>query len=226
LLAYFSAEHAGSTAVTGSALASLREALHLSPHASLSQYLSQQTKGRGSRRGHFVKTAGGYVLERAYSKSLQVDYLGRPASKNISASLRGTLSAIGDPSVRTYLDEAIGCFEHNLLRSAIVMTWCVGYGLFRAWLYRNHLAALNANFGTWKTPVHIVRLDDFQDLNEGTVIETARKLKLITKEQHKTLKQLLDQRNSYAHPTLKAITPSFSEAYIEAVLRDVIPHFG
>lgn len=226
LLAYYSIAHGGAADVTASTLASLREALHLVPQSRLAQYLSEQTKGRGSRRGRYVKTRAGYVLERAYAKSLESEHLGRPAAKNLSVSLRGTLSAISDPSVKSYLEEAIGCFEQNLLRSAVIMTWCVAYGLVRAWLYRNHLAALNSAMASWKNPVQITKLDDFQELNEGTVIEAARKSGLISKEQHKTLKQLLDQRNSYAHPTPKAITPSFAEAYIESVLREILPHFG
>lgn len=80
--------------------------------------------------------------------------------------------------------------------------------------------------GTWKKSFQISKLDDFQDLTEAVVLDTARKVNAITKEQHKTLKQLLDQRNSYAHPTTKAITPSMVEAYIETVLKEVVPNFG
>ncbi len=106
------------------------------------------------------------------------------------------------------------------------MTWCVAFGLIRGWLFRNHLAVLNAEMAKWKVPLQVTKLDDFQDLNEATIIDTARKLRLLTKEQHKTLKQLLDERNSYAHPTLKAMTPAIAEAYIERVQQDVIPYFG
>lgn len=144
----------------------------------------------------------------------------------MSVSLRGTLSAIGDPVVRSYLEEAVACYEHNLLRSTVVLTWCVVFSLFRSWLFRNHLAALNAAMAAWKQPVQIRTLDDFQELNEGVVIETARKSGLIKKEQHKSLKQALDQRNSYAHPTAKLITPAIAEAYLETVLKEILPIYG
>jgi hypothetical protein len=157
---------------------------------------------------------------------LEAQHLGRPAARNVSAGLRGTLGAIGDPAVKSYLEEAITCFEHNMLRSALIMTWCVAFGLFRSWLFRNHLAQLNAAMSAWKTPFQITKLDDFQDLTEGTVIDTARKAGLISKEQQKTLKGLLDQRNSFAHPTPKIITPSMTEAYIEAVLGEIVPAYG
>jgi hypothetical protein len=226
LLAYYLVSYSGAKEVTAATLASLREALHLSAHSRLPQYLSEQTKRRGTKSGRYVKTKNGYVLERSYSRSLQIAHLGRPAARNVSVSLRGTLIAIGDPAVKSYLEEAISCFEQNLLRSAVIMTWCVSYGLFRAWLYRNHLVGLNAALGTWKTPVKLSKLDDFQELTESNVIDTARKIGAITKEQQKTLKQLLDQRNSYAHPTTMVITPSIAEASIEIVIREVLPVFG
>lgn len=225
LLAHYLVVHAGTDA-TASALSSLREALHLAVQPRLPQYLSEQTKRKGAKPGKYIKTRNGYVLERGYSKSLQGSYLGRPTAKNLSVALRGTLSAIGDPAVKSYLNEAVSCFEQNLLRSAVIMTWCVAYGIFRAWVFRNHLSSINAEMGTWKKSFQISKLDDFQDLTEAVVLDTARKVNAITKEQHKTLKQLLDQRNSYAHPTTKAITPSMVEAYIETVLKEVVPNFG
>ena len=212
--------------MTALPIASLREALHLPPHNRLPQYLSEQTKKRGSTNGKYVKTKNGYVLERGYSAALQSTHLGRPSAKNTSASLKGVLAAVGDAAVRTYLEEAIGCFEQNFLRSAIIMTWCVAYGLFRGWLFPNHLVTLNASMATWKSPFEVAKLDDFQELTESTVIDAARKASILTKEQHKTLKQLLDQRNSFAHPTAKAISPSIAEAYIETVLSEVLPHYG
>lgn len=226
LLTWYLVHHGGTSAVTASALASLREALHLARQSRLPQYLSEQTRRRGSRPGKYVRTKSGYTLERGYSKSLEGKYLGRPAAKNVSAGLRGTLAAISDSAVKAYLEEAIGCFEQNFLRAAVVLTWCVAYGVFRSWLFRNHLASLNAAMAAWKTPVAIHALDDFQDLKEGVVIDTARKINAISREQAKTLKSLLDQRNSYAHPTLKPISPSVAEAYIEAVLAEILPAFG
>lgn len=226
LLSYYLLNHGGATSVTAAMVSSLREALHLAPLNRMSAYLSERTKGKGGERRRYVKVKAGYVLERAYSKALEANHLGRPISKNLAASLRGTLTATSDPTVKSYLDEAISCFEFNLLRSALILSWCVAYGLVRSWLFRNHLAALNAAMSTWKAPFRIAKLDDFQDLTEATVLDTARKAALISKEHHKMLKQLLDQRNSFAHPTAKVITPSICEAYIETVVRDVIPYFG
>lgn len=226
LLVLYLSKHGGAVDVTASTIASLREALHLAPQTRLPQYLSEHTRKRGPKAGKYVKTKAGYVLERGYSRALETDFAGRPAAKHISASLRGTLAAVGDPAVRAYLEEGVGCFEHNYLRSSIIMGWCVAYGLVRAWLFRNHLSGLNTAMASWKSPYQIAKLDDFQELTEAVVLDTARKAGILTKEQHKTLKQLLDQRNSYAHPTAKPVSPSATEAYLETVVKEILPTYG
>ncbi len=226
LLAYYLLNHLGSVEVTAATISSLRAALHLQPHKRISPYLSEQTTQRAGRKVRYVKASAGYVLERGYAEVLRTAHLGRPSATNIATSLRNTLSAIGDPAVRSYLEEAMACFEHNMLRSALIMTWCVAFGLLRSWLFRNHLAVFNLATSGWKNPVTISTLDDFQELTEATIIDTARKSKILTKEQHKTLRGLLDLRNSYAHPTSKPIKAASVEAYIHTVLDEVVPTYG
>lgn len=227
LLALYLLEHSGASEITVSRIDSLRVALHLAPHTRLAQYLSEQVKRRkGHSAGKYIRKQKGYALERGAVKKLESEFLGRPSAVNVSASLRGTLSAIGDPVVRAYLDEAVTCYENNLLRSTIVLSWCVAYGLFRSWLFRNHLLTLNTAMSAWKQPFQIKVLDDFQELNESVVIDTSKKTGLITKEQFKTLKQSLDTRNSFAHPTAKLISPAIAEAYLETILKEIMPVYG
>lgn len=225
LLALYLMKEAG-VVVTSASIASLRNALHLPEYARISTYLSEQIKTNRGKKGRYVKLKSGYALERSYADALSSQYLGRPATKYLASSLRSTVSATSDPSVKAYLEEAIACFESGLLRSSLIMSWCVAYGLFRSWIFRNHLAQFNSVSALWKTPVSISVLDDFQELTESVVLDTARKAKLVSKEQLKVLKGLLDQRNSFAHPTSRSITPSMAEAYIEVVVKDVIPTFG
>jgi hypothetical protein len=226
LLALYLLEHSGASSVGPATIESLRTALRMADHGRLSAYLSESTKKRGGKPARYVKVRGGYVLERAYAAEIKRNYLGRPAAKHLATSLRGTLSAISDAAVRSYLEEAVAAFEHGHMRAALILTWCVAYGILRDWLFRNHLAALNGVFGRWKKPFYIAKLDDFQELTEAVVVDNARTAGIVSKEQHKTLRQLLDQRNSYAHPTTKPITPSIVEAYIDTVIREVLPAYG
>jgi hypothetical protein len=213
--------------VTGASISSLRSALRLAPYSRISSYLSENSaKSRYKPRPKFVKLRAGYALERSYATSLASEYLGRPGAKQVASGLRSTLAAASDPAITAYLEEAITCFEYKQYRSSLIMSWCVAYGLFRAWIYRNHLASLNTEMSKWKSPKNIQSLEDFQEHTEGSIIDTARKANIISKEQFKLLKRLLDDRNSFAHPTTRSITPATAEAYIEAVLKDIISSFG
>lgn len=227
LLAYYLLNHAGVSGVTGASISSIRSALHLPPYARVSAYLSENSaKSRAKARPKFVKLREGYALERSYASHLATEYLGRPGARQVAFGLRATLAATSDPAIAAYLEEAVSCFEYKQYRSSLIMSWCVAYGLVRGWLYRNNLAALNTEMASWKSPKSIQSLDDFQEFTEGTIIETARKAGVLTKEQFKLLKRLLDDRNSFAHPTTRNMTAAMAEAYIESVLKDVIPTFG
>lgn len=227
LLAYYLLNHAQVDSVTGTSICSLRSALHLTPYARAAAYLSENaSKSRAKPHPKYVKLSSGYALERSYASSLAAEYLGRPGARQVAAGLRATLAVTSDPAITAYLEEAVSCFEFKQYRSSLIMSWCVAYGLFRAWIYRNHLAAMNSEMSTWKSPKRIQSLDDFQELTEGTVIETARKAGMVTKEQFKLLKRLLDDRNSFAHPTTRTMTAAMAEAYVESVLKEVIPFFG
>jgi hypothetical protein len=226
LLALYLLTGGGAAFVGSATTASLRIALRLPAHKRLPAYLSEKTRKRGKAKPLYVKVKEGYVLERGYAARLEQEYLGRPVTRHLATSLRGTLAAIGDPAIKSYLEEAIAAFEHDHRRAALILTWCVAYGLVRDWMFRNHLAALNTAMAAWKYPIQIAKLDDFQDLTESTVLDTARKAAMLSREQHKTLKGLLDLRNSFAHPTTKPITPAMVEAYIDTVIREVLPAFG
>lgn len=227
LLAFYLLNHASVSGVTGASITSLRSALHLSPYKRAAAYLSENAaKSKSKPRPKYVKLREGYALERSYAATLASDHLGRPGAKQLASGLRSTLAATSDPAITAYLEEAVSCFEYKQYRSSLIMSWCVAYGLFRAWIYRNHLATINTEISTWKNPKPIKSLDDFQEHTEGAIIETARKSGVISRENHKLLKRLLDDRNSFAHPTTRALTPSMAEAYIETVLKDVISNFG
>ena len=223
LIAYHFTKVRNVPVVGGNDLANARSNLRLAPHPSLALYLNGSITKQSKPR--YVRVGTGYALERSYAATLETTYLGRPAARVVAQDLRAELKKITDASILLYLEETIKCFECELFRSSIVMSWCVTYGVFREWLFKNHLGAFNTLTGAWKDPVTISNLDDFQDLLEARVIDTARKGKLVSMETAKTLRQLLDQRNSYAHPSNKPISPSFAETYIERVLHEILPTF-
>lgn len=222
LLACYLLAELGRTSLTAADLAQLRQQLQLTPHRSLATYLSNATRAGKGKQPKYLRASRGYALHRAYKEELRTIATGRPSAKAVARDLRAELAKVQDPDTGAYITEAVACFEFELFRAAIVLTWCVAYSHFRGWLFNKHLTPFNAAAALWKQPVTIQVVEDFQDLGEATVIDAARKAKIVSKELHKTLKHLLDQRNSYAHPSCKPIKSSIAEAYIDTTLHEVI----
>lgn len=204
------------------AIADLRTTLHLRRFASLANHLSEGIKDRKGRPARYVKVPGGYVLERNRRDQIDAAVTKRPTAVKIAADLRSVVAKISNAAVKDYFEEAVGCFEAGLHRAAMVFAWSAAYSLFRQWLLDKHLGSINATMAAWKHPQKIAVISDFEEHKEDTVLTTARTANVISKEQHKTLKKLLDERNSFAHPTLKKATSSQAEAFIETILNEVV----
>jgi hypothetical protein len=222
LLAYYLLVLSDRASIGAADIDGLRVLLQLPPHRSIQTYLSNSTRNGKGWSPKYVRAKTGYVLERAYQATLATKYLGRQAAKAVAQDLRAELKRVSNPDESAYLSEAVSCFEYGLFRAAIVLTWCVAYSRFRDWLFTKHLGAFNALSSAWAKPITIKSIEDFQELNEATVIDTAKKSSAISKELNKTLKHLLDQRNSYAHPSSKPIRSSIAEAYIETALQEIV----
>jgi hypothetical protein len=149
----------------------------------------------------------------------------RPTRVVLATQLASLIGALPIGPRREYLQEALGCFESRFHRAAIVLTWCVAYDAIRAWFFANQTAAFNRIMSTWKRPKTIEAITDFDELTERAVLDTAKEAKVVTREQHKALVSLLDRRNSYAHPTGRAISDAAAEAFVEDAVQEVVMVF-
>src|ERR1043165_5924790 len=160
-LTYFLTATLGNPSVTGRALEDARDALRLSPGDS-AKYLPINSRGKSKT---FLKREHGYVLSRSEEHRI-AGSLGRPGAINASVSLRQHMSGITDADLRSYLDEAVGTFEHGFFRAAIVMAWCAAFFVVRNWIFTKNLVAFNVQSSGWKKPKTISLLSDLDDLGE------------------------------------------------------------
>jgi hypothetical protein len=225
-LIYYLTQHAGVAGVSATRLNAFRTETHLPSYNRTSQFLSERTKKVGTAPALFVRGKEGYVLTLAERSRIASIVTGRPTAKAVAEDLHNTMSAIVDADVQGYLEEAIGCFEHGFFRASIVFTWCAAYSVFRSWVFSKHITALNTEMATWRTPKAIRSVDDFQEHTEATIVTTARTAGILTKEAEKRLKSLLDERNSFAHPSARTASSSIAEAFIEKAIKEVITIYG
>jgi hypothetical protein len=198
------------------------DALNLVAYSRIAQYLSEASKvGRG-KKPRFLKSSEGYRLEAGARADASKLFPGRATKKAVQKHLEDHLSKMPSLEARNYLAEALGCFTHDYYRAAIVMTWCLAYDLLRSFVFTKHVALVNKRLSGRKVPQTITTLEDFEAIGERDLIDTAKAAGVFGKEFHKTLVQLLDDRNSYAHPSGKPITASIAEAYIEKAVLQMI----
>src|SRR5213078_2611667 len=70
---------------------------------------------------------------------------------------------------RTFLDEAIRCFEVGAYRSAIVMTWNLAFDHLLHWVFKSHLATFNGQWPQTFTQgkrLVVTKREDFADAKE------------------------------------------------------------
>lgn len=215
----------GKQSVTASEIDAARERLNLQRFGTANQ-LSVNSRTRRGSRPRFVKAAKGYSLERGLFEDFHQKYGGRATAKAVNRDLRAHLAGLADPDLKEYLTETVDCFERSYFRAAIVMAWCAAYAIFRKCLFTKHLPAINSAMSSWKTPRSIIRIEDFDELAERVVLDTARTAAILTKEQHKQLVALLDQRNSFAHPSGRKVSSPIAEAYLVQIIDEVVAKFS
>lgn len=208
--------------VQPAAIKAVFDAVDVGEYSRISQFLSEKSKKARGVKPIFLKGKEGYRLEASAKEKTEKLFAARPTKKLVQKHLEDHVSSMPTPEAAEYLAEALGCFTHDLWRASIVMTWCLAYDFVRSHLFDRHLVLLNARFATRKTPFTISSPEDFELVGERDLLDTAKAAGAIGKELHKTLVQLLDDRNSFAHPSGKPITASIAEAYIEKAILQVI----
>jgi hypothetical protein len=223
LFAWYLLRYQKKTVFTAADISKCFEETTLAPPSSISPFLnSLETR----RRKFLIRSGNGFALEHTIVVEFDKRYGQRPSAIVVRSGLTAHLSKVTDPALIDYLTETIGCFEHGHFRASIVMGWCAGYAILKVWLFSGHAGALNAVMATWRPPKTLPRIEDLEEHTERCVLDTARTAGVLTKGQHKHLVELLDQRNSFAHPSGRKISPALAEAYLIQIIDEVVTKYS
>ena len=210
--------------VTSALIDLARSRLHLPQHRTAG-YLSASAQTKRGKHPRYIKQRTGYTLERSLQTELASRLLVKSRVVLAASQARNAVRALEPGPIQDYLMEAVGCFESGYFRAAIVMAWCVAYDVIRSWLFRKHLDALNAVMATWKRPRSVALIQDFEEFNERSVLDLARDVGALTKNEHKIVTAMLDTRNTYAHPTGRSVSQAMAESFIEQVVSESVRKF-
>ena len=179
-------------------------------------------------RGKVIRTPDGWEISeegRAYLLNLGVPIIGSTARK-IAAELRQHLPKIADANVRSYVEEAIACFENKLLRSAVVMSWLAAVAVLYDVVLLHHLEKFNAEAhridARWRSASSA---DDLARMKETDFLDRLASISVIGKNVKEQLKSRLDLRNACGHPNSLALGDSMVMNHIETLNLNVFARF-
>jgi hypothetical protein len=136
------------------------------------------------------------------------------------------LKEIKNSEVRNYVEEAIRCYENELYKSAIVMSWLAAVAVLHRVVAKDHLAEFNAEAARvdpkWKAAK---TEDDLGRMKESELLERLVGISLIGKNPKAQLKRALELRNSCGHPNNLKISSNTTAAHLELLLLNVFKVF-
>ncbi len=178
--------------------------------------------------GLAVKLPAGWELTKLGRNQLVALGIGTGLlpDNEISKDLRKHLNGIARLETRAFVEEAIKCFEADLFRSAVVMSWIAAVDTLYAEIVNNKLAPFNVEASRvhvkWKAANSA---DDLSRMKEADFLDIIATIGVIGKNQKTELKKALDLRNGCGHPNSLKISRRIVAAHIEMLLLNVLEVF-
>lgn len=184
----------------------------------------------GTSNGSVARTADGWELQQP--GIIRVRELAQAAHVNLvvthaSRSLRGHADAIGDPLTKSFVMEAIYCFEATQYRAAVVFSWAGAVALLHKVVFTTKLIEFNAEASRrdakWRTAK---QQDDLGRMKEHDFLDVCEAIGIMGKNVKQLLQnQCLALRNGCGHPNSLSIAENSVAAHIEQLIKNVFSKF-
>jgi hypothetical protein len=178
--------------------------------------------------GLAIHTANGWEITRAGRQYLVNEGMVEASQGviNVAIELRKVLSALKNPETAEFLGEAIRCYEMNLFRSSVVMSWLAAVYVLQRHVVATCLENFNADMSRVDTRWRAARTtDDLGRLGEANFLDALARIGVLGKNVKEALKQCLDRRNACGHPNSFKLGPNMVAAHIETLLQNVLSKF-
>lgn len=203
--------------------------IHLQKYSNIASYLSRHSKRTKNKPAKFIKKNGGYHLERNLEVELQKTLHTGPARQETSHLLRGLLTKLEDSQEKSFLQEAIDCYEIGARRGAIIMVWILTLYHLYQYILKHNLSEFNIALASKNDKririTTVNKIDDFSEIPEGKFIELIRTANIISNDIRKILDTKLGIRNSSAHPSAIMVSEVKATDFIIDLVENVILKF-
>jgi hypothetical protein len=182
----------------------------------------------GRCKGLAINTPAGWELTeagRTHIRKLGVTNIAASAAQ-VRHDLRAELTNIENSDTRAFVEEAIKCFESELFRSAVVMSWLAAISVlynhvqtYRLDEFNNEASKVDAKWKPAKTT------DDLGRMKESDFLDRITAISIIGKNVRQQLGSCLTLRNSCGHPNSLKLGANTVAHHIEILLLNVYKVF-
>ncbi len=183
----------------------------------------------GSSRGLAIRVEDGWEITdsgKQHLRNLGVTKIS-PAAIRVATDLRTELLHIKNDEIHTFVEEAIKCYEAELYRSAIVMSWVGAMAVLQSHVCKKCMDEFNKEMKRvnpkWK---NAKTTDDLGILREADFLDRVAACSIIGKNVKNELKRCLDLRNSCGHPNSLKVGANTAAHHLEILLLNVFKKFG
>ena len=182
----------------------------------------------GKSRGRAIRTPDGWEITNAGRRHLDQlgIVVGFAGQKEVAIALRDVLPDVLDADTRSFVEEAVSCYEAGFYRSAIVMSWVGAVAVLHDHICAHHLRAFNTEAvrrnRKWK-PARTT--DDLGRMREAEFLDVICSLSTIGANVKAELKSCLDRRNACGHPSSLRVAAHAAAHHLEALLLNVFARF-
>lgn len=178
--------------------------------------------------GYAINTPAGWELTEAgreHLRSLGVSQTPHSISQ-IRHDLRIELNKISDPCIKAFVEEAIRCFELDLYRSAVVMSWVAAVAVLQNTVIASKLVEFNAEAARidpkWKAAK---TTDDLGRMKEQDFLDRLVAISVLGKNVKQQLSGCLTLRNGCGHPNSLQLGTNTVAGHIETLILNVFKVF-
>lgn len=137
-----------------------------------------------------------------------------------TTDLEHILSKVIDKEERDYLEEGLKCFKANALRAGVIFLWTASVYKIQKMCLTQSLMYINTELKLINLKAKEIKgINDFENLNDKTLLDLACRLKLVDKaRKDRLINSCLDLRNKCGHPGKYKPKGQTIKAFVEDII--------
>jgi hypothetical protein len=178
--------------------------------------------------GLAIRTPAGWEITQTGRDALR-QYEGARisgAAAQVAHDLREHVALVRDTDTRSFVTEAVECFESRFYRSAAVMSWLAAVHVLHRYVHDKQLAEFNAEAkrvdAKWR-PAKTT--DDLGRMGEADFLDRLVAISVLAKSVKDELNTCLKLRNGCGHPNSLKIGANAVARHLEVLLLNVFTKF-